>query len=383
MGPRTWAIAAIVAFSVADPGLVTQWGVYVGIAVWLTGSPLQFRTDRVFWALAMMFGWMWLSTTWAINPEAGGIFITALVTAMTFLLARDAIRSREQLRFVAYAYVIAAAVGVLRLFFGDYVPDPQTGRYTLEGLNANYLGYAICGALAVVVLLWPGARRAGRAALLGSALLVVLGLALTDTRGAAVGAVCLALWIILTLFFRRPPIALLVILLTAASLVITTGLFDTWIRALDFGGRATGDLSGRLVLWPVARELWAQDLLFGLGPQAVRSTTQWGDAHSVFLELGSSGGIVSVVLFVAFLVVTLGYGSRGAESRYRAFAIGAFLAASAPAYLSGAWETAPAAWMLLLVFGRIGAPEALTESRKHGRQFGRRESSPLLSESRL
>ncbi len=356
LGPRTWAVALLVALSVADPGLVITYGLYVGIGVWLTGAPTRYRIDRVAWAMIASLIWYWLTTFGAINPNATSVFTTALVLGVTFLLLRDAIRTREQLRFVGSAYLIAAAVAVGRTVFLGYVPNAATGRLTLEGLNANYLGYALCGALAIIVSMWAGSSRAGRVWMILASAAIIYGLTLTGTRGAAVGAAVLALWVLLSMLFKQPPIRFLLAVLAVVAFAITSGAIDDWLKEFDYGSRATGDLSGRLYLWPIARELWEQSWFFGSGPQAVRTSNAVGDAHSVFLEIGSAQGIVGVILFVLFMCAALGYGSRGTEPRYRAFAIGAFLAAMSPAYLSGAWEAAPAAMMLVLFFSRIGVP---------------------------
>lgn len=368
IGPRTWAIAVLVGLSVADPGMVTRWGVYVGLAVWITGNPGRFRTDRIFWALVASLAWTGFSTTWAVNPMAGDVFTTAAAIGATFLLARDAIRTRQQLRLVAYGYVLASVAAVARIVFFNSVPALDTGRYTIDGINANYLGYALCGALAVIVLLWQEAPKRGRLFLFACAAAIGYGLHLTGARGAFIGAICLGAWLVISAASRRPPIRTLVTLTTVFALIITTGVLDEWVRTLEFGARATGDWSGRLILWPIARELWAQNWFTGAGPNAMRVSNPFlQDAHSVFLEIGSAQGIIGVILFVLFVSLALGYGSRGAEPRTRALVIGAFIATSVPAYITGAWEAAPAAMMLLLIFSRLGVPlAAQKESKRPG-----------------
>lgn len=357
VGPRTWAVALLVGLSVADPGIVTQWGVYVGLVVWLTGSPGRFRTDRVFWALVAATTWTGLTTLWAINPTANSVATTAAALAATFLLARDAIRTQQQLRTVAYAYLLASVVAIVRIVAFNFVPALDTGRYTIDGINANYLGYALCGALAIVVLLWQKASTRARLALLAASSFIAYGLYLTGTRGAFLGAVCLGAWLVISAASRRPPIRTLVAITAVFALVITTGILDAFVQSLEFGERATGDWSGRLVLWPIARELWEQNWLIGAGPNAMRVYNPFlQDAHSVFLEIGSAQGIVGVVLFALFVSLALGHGSRGADPRTRGLIIGAFIATSIPAYITGAWETAPAAMMMILIFSRVGSP---------------------------
>lgn len=362
VGPRTWALALLVGLSVVDPGFVITWGPYIVLGVWLLGNPARFRVDLVFWTTCATIAWQWTTTLWATNPAARSVTLTATLLGLMFILARDALRTREQLRFVAWGFVAGAVFAAGQLSIGSQLIDPITGRYTIEGLNANYLGYAFCGALAIVVLLWQGATKRGRTVLLASIAAIVVGLLLTGTRGAALGAVCLLLWLFACWAVKSPPFKTLLAIALAVAVVITTGILDAWIVSLEFGARATGDWSNRFRLWPLAREIWSMDWLLGQGPQAVRSTTGIGDAHSVFLEIGSAQGAIGVALFLALLVAALGDGTRGYESRPRRLLLGAFLAATTPALLSGAWETAPAFMMLLMIFSRIAAPSVPSES---------------------
>jgi O-antigen ligase len=356
IGLRTWLAAALVGLSVADPGIFTQYGLYVALVIWLAGSPIRFRTDRVFWATVLMVGWMFATTAWSINLEAANFANASVRVAIVFLVLRDTVRTQRQLQTVAIAYLIASFAAVGRVLADGYRYAGPTQRYTLEGLNANYLGYALIGALPVIVLLWNlNSGRKGRVFLAAAAVGALLGLQLTGTRGAAVGAVSLALWLLSCRALSRPPVKALIIALASAAIIITSGLLDLSLRLVDFGSRSTGDLSGRLLLWPAARELWSQSWLVGSGLSSVRTAGGFGlDAHSVFLEIGSAQGFIGVALFVAFLTATLGYDTRLAPSRFRGMVLGSFLAAMAPAYLTGAWEATPAAWMLLLIFSRIG-----------------------------
>lgn len=68
--------------------MVTRWGVYVGLAVWITGNPGRFRTDRIFWALVAFLAWIGFSTTWAINPMAGDVFTTAAAMMLLLIFSR-------------------------------------------------------------------------------------------------------------------------------------------------------------------------------------------------------------------------------------------------------------------------------------------------------
>lgn len=367
VGPRILTLAVLVGLAPIAPGTVVSLGPIVGFIIWLTGAPGTFRTDRVFWIATAMVGWMYLTTTWAINPASWQPFYFTASLAVTFLFGRHAIRTLQQTRIVAYAYIISVFGAVVRALVenqGLLTQNATTGvtaRLSVGDLNANYLGYSLVGGLAVIVFLWATAEtRKAKAWLLVASVGIFVGLQITGTRGAALGALILAIWVIACWIVKRPPFAALVLAVTSMSVIIATGSLEGWLRSLDYGDRATGDLSGRLNIWPVARTLWDESWLVGSGPWAMRASTNPGiDAHNFILEIGSAQGIIGVALFIALLVAALWWDNRDADPRFRKFIIGAFIAASAPAYLSGAWETTAAAWVLLMIMSRIGAP-ALT-----------------------
>lgn len=379
-GPRTWAAAVLVGLSVADPGLFTTYGLAMAGFVWLTGNVCRLRTDVVFVLVILGATWSLISTTWAINPEAPKFALNTAIISAIFLLLRDAIRNGRQMRFVSLAFVFASFLAVIRVVVGGYnYSSATTTRHSLEGLNANYLGYALSAALAVIVILWgTSTSRATKMWLLCAVAGVLVGLRLTDTRGAVLGAVALAAWLFASMALRRPPLRMLVGLLVLTAIGIAMGIYDATLRSLDFGSRATGDLSRRLVLWPYARMLWEQSPLMGLGPKAVRGASPLGiDAHNVILEVGAAQGIVGVSLFCALMWATLGRDTRHLGPRMRALLVGSFLATSAPSYLTGSWESTPAAWMALLIVSRSGLLARSFTDRAS--EFGSRIRSASLS----
>lgn len=347
----------MVGLSVADPGMFTTYGLAIAGLAWLTGSVSRLRTDGVFVLVIVGATWSLISTTWAINPEAPTFALNTAVISAIFLLLRDSIRNWRQLRFVSLAFVFASFLAVVRVVVGGHnYTSAAIIRHSVEGLNANYLGYALSAALAVIVILWgTSTSRTTKMWLAVAVAGVLVGLRLTDTRGAVLGAVALAAWLLTSMALRRPPLRMLVGVLVLMAIAIVMGILDATFRSLDFGSRATGDLSRRLLLWPFARMLWEQSPLMGLGPKAVRAAGPLGtDAHNVILEVGAAQGIIGVSLFGALMWATLGRETRHLEPRMRAVFVGSFLVTSAPSYLTGSWESTPAAWMALLIVSRIG-----------------------------
>jgi O-antigen ligase len=294
-----------------------------------------------------------------------------------FLVLQDLIRTREQIRFLAWSYLIGLFIAVTVTLVTSWGGDSTDGRYTLGSLNANYLGYSLAAGFAVIALLWATKENTFTAKLwlviIGAA--IVVGIELTGTRGAELGLACLLVWLLMCKVAKRPPIRTLLLILALAATAISTGIIDQVLGSVDFGSRGDGTLSGRLGLWGMARDLWAASPWTGQGMWAMRASNPNGvDAHSLFLELGSALGIVGVILFIALLWSILGRDTGAADPRLRFFLIGALLAASAPAYLSGAWEPTPASWVLLAIFSGIGRALVLhvdEPAHDNGRGSGR------------
>ena len=160
-------------------------------------------------------------------------------------------------------------------------------------------------------------------------------------------------WIIGSRLSRR--VALL--LLTAGALFIAQQIVSGQVSdLLNLEGtkRATGDLSGRTILWERARYLWEQHQLLGIGPGSFRLLNESRiGVHNEILETAVGLGAVGVVIYLWFLWATLGRDTRGAALRGRALVVGAFVAVSAPLMLSGVWLPQPSSWVLLAMVPKV------------------------------
>jgi len=110
-------------------------------------------------------------------------------------------------------------------------------------------------------------------------------------------------------------------------------------------GRPTGDWSGRLVVWPLAREWWLDHFILGSGVSTFAGANPMKiGAHDLVLEIGAGLGLVGVLLFLCFLFFSV--------FRQPPLLVGSLIAVTAASYITGHWELAPAAWVLLAIFAR-------------------------------
>lgn len=371
-------LAAVAGLSTFDPTLVLYVGPVVGAVVFLFGNPMRWRVTVTVLLTIAFVAWVAVSGAyWSVNPDAVNATLTWVSLAVIFLTMIDAIQTVAQLRAVAVGYLLGCLFAVARTIAVD--PNAlfagTSTRLGYENLNVNYLAYALAAGFAVVVLLWNTGRR-NRFWLVVTTVALVAGIELTGTRGAYLGLILAVLWLLVCWMFKRPPLKLLIALLVAAAFAIVTGIADQASLAFE-GDRATGDWSGRLSIWPLARQIWADNPFIGIGADGFRTESGWGiAAHNAILETGAGLGVIGVALLVAIVWTTLR--NRDADPRLKAVLLGTFLAASAPAYLTGVWELAPASWIVLAMFSRITV--ARTGTRSVSPYTSTKTSHPARSE---
>lgn len=346
-------MAGIAGLSTFDPALTLSIGPAVAVATLILGRPLAFKMDAPV-ILAVLFAlWAWLSLLW--SPAQDFTHATAVhwtQVLVIFISAYDLIKSRAQLRLVAAGFVIGAVFTVAKnLYFGPDITEMVApgGRAVLGNANVNYVAYALTAALALVVVLWVTRTHTKASVLILTSIVTVLfaGVIASDTRAAQLGAGCLIAWLLLCIVTRRQPLKLVVFAVLISAFFIVTGVADQASLAYESGARVTGDWSGRLIIWPLAREMWADNPLSGMGAGSFIVTSGLGvGAHNIILQTGAGLGVIGVGLLVSLIWAAL------ARCR-QPLLTGGFLAASAPIYLSGMWETAPAAWLSLAVFARL------------------------------
>lgn len=371
LGIRTLVMAAIAGLSTFEPALTIAIGPALAVAVLILGKPLAFKMDAPVVLAVLLASWAWLSMLWTAVPDF--THATAVLWSQVlviFIAAYDLIKSKSQLRFVAAGFVTGATFTVAKnLYFGPDATETVAtgGRAVLGNANVNYVAYALTTALALVALLWVTRKRTKTSLLvLGGAIVVLTGgIIASDTRAAQVGAACLLAWAVVCTVTRRPPLKLLVTIVLISAFCIVTGVADQASLAFESGSRVTGDWSGRLMIWPLAREVWADNPLIGVGAGAFIMTSGLSvGAHNVLLQTGTGLGAVGSGLLVALIWTALA-GKRGERTVSRTGLVGALIAASATMYLSGMWETAPAAWIAIAIFSRTSVLGPVAPQREH------------------
>ncbi|SDK43345.1 O-Antigen ligase [Cryobacterium psychrotolerans] len=305
--------------------------------------------------------WCVISQTWALNTEATGLAIqNHLAVLAIFLAIRTSIFTRRGLLLIAWGYLAGCLVATYQLFrqnpSASVSSEFSNARLGIEGLNINYVAYALAVGLAVIILLWADLRdKRVRALLAVSAVPICMAIWFSGTRGAFLAAALLVVWLVI--YRMRPPLTLglawVAVGITGGA--IATGLADAVLKVVDAdSARSTGDLAGRLTVWPAAREVLGDNILTGVGAGGFRTVSDLGiGAHNVILEIGTGTGLVGIVLFLGVYISALTSATAGAPIRLRSLLVGSILLVSAPMYLSGHWELSAAGWIVLALYSRI------------------------------
>lgn len=385
VGPRTYLLGGIGALSTFDPALATIVGAVGGLVILLFSNLTRLKIAAPVVWMCLLVAWTALSGLWSVNPYSMNVTLTWVALGLLFISGLHLVQTREQLRAVAIGYLLGSFLAVVRLILenpSDFADSASRVTTVFEDVNVNYVAYALATGFALVILLWNSATRLtlrSKVGLISTASAIVVGIVLTQTRGALISLICAAIWIVFWRLFRIRTLVPVTLALIIATTVVVSGVADLASLQLETGDRATGTWSGRLPLWESARELWTEHPFIGVGASGFAYASGYLiAAHNVILDLAVGVGAIGVVLYICVLRSALWKGTRTMPGSNRALVIGTFIAVSAPIYLTGAWVTAPAAWVALVLFARVSVlttpalisddaqPSGRTEARRPG-----------------
>jgi O-antigen ligase len=313
-------------------------------------------------ALGLMLGYLValvVSATFAGGPgsdSASEVFTFLLEGLLLFLLVTNAVRTPQVLRAVVWALLLAGAVmglvsvwaelthtyrnalGGFAQVSADHVPGigpkprprlagpiGETNRYAQVMLIIVPLGIA-CIRLA--------ASRGRRLAAIGATALVLSGMLLTYSRGAAVALAIVAVAMVATGFIRVRHAVLLVAVLGALVAVAAptylarlASLSSAQSATSQDSAQADGALRGRATENLAALNTFRDHPLIGVGPGQffARYSQMYANeldlrflktsrrAHNLYLELAADTGFLGLAAFLAIVLVSIGQLVRAAR----------------------------------------------------------------------
>ncbi|MEV5768977.1 O-antigen ligase family protein [Micromonospora sp. NPDC052213] len=351
-------VLALVAFMAARP---PWWSFNYAAPLALLALALSGRVPRPRLpdVLAIATGaWALAAALWTDHPEltipAGYRYATV---CLLFVVCRHVVRRRRDLLLLGSTYLAGCVVVALELVVSAGSELRQQGelldvatRYGIEGREINATAYTLAVGVVVAILLTAAVHRRPilRVAPPLLALPVVWGMLLTGSRGAAIGALLGVVVLGLAWLFPRATVigvgAIAGLLIVIVPFGFAPHRVALWLDELY--GRPTGDISGRLELWPYALSTWSEAPLTGSGPGVFIGTNPFQiGPHNLLLILGNDLGLVGAVLYLGVLLAACWTAAR--VSRQGLVLTSVFTAVLLPIWLSGQWEAALAMWLAL------------------------------------
>ncbi|MEU6078094.1 O-antigen ligase family protein [Micromonospora sp. NPDC047074] len=370
-------IVLAAALAPVDPALVYAFGLWLaGLA--LLGSGRIPRPGPVDYLALLLCGWVSATLMWTRDAAASQVAVQAWWTVASLLVAaRHVLTTRRRLLMVAGALLGGTVWTAVRLLLADDAGDSAL-RVGLDGVGINYTAYALTsGTLVCVLLLVARAgNRLVRTGLWALFPLFAYAIVLTGTRASLVALVAVAGYLLAARAHRSSwawPVAASAFLLAVVPFGHLTPYRPEWLDSVF--NRPLDDLSGRLLVWPIAEASFWESPLVGIGAGAFPSTNPYFGigAHSLLLTLGNDIGLLGIALVVVLIAHVL-RGAAPASGRGNALLVGVLFVGWTPIWLSGHWEISPFAWLVLALWSRL--PVALVLPR--GGRRRRRRSDPVL-----
>ena len=361
---RVSLLSIVIAAAPINPTFALRTGAALAVLVFLLSLPVL-RTawvDGIALAYAVA---VVVSNYWSIDPVATELSaINTMACVVIFVTTRMVARRRSEWLAFGAAMALGCLYVVYRIFTENALRgvslmlDSTATRYGVENVNANYLAYSLVTGSAILILVAGHSSRRRAVILLSVCVVLYIGVIQSGTRGALVGIGLGAAWIGLNYavrFTSSKPLKILLWGLLASSMFITLGALQSLLSGrVAASARETGDLNGRLTVWPLALDQWWDNFWLGQGAGTFPSTTSLHiAAHNFVLDIGTGVGVVGVTLFVLILQRSTWVETK--DAAHRISLVGMYALANAPLLLSGFWIESPSFWIGMALLSRLGA----------------------------
>lgn len=369
---RVLVVAVVVLLSVAAPQFAFRAGAIACVVIVALGAVAGRKFRVADWIGIAYVSLALVSLLWSEDLRHSIVSVANAGSCVAiFLAVRMAVNRARDYRLVGGGMILGALISLLRM--GERAGglrlsfEVSAERVAVDGINQNYSAYSFVS-VAVIVLTLTVRQEGEQRVLprsLGVALIFLMyaGVLLNGTRGAIVSLVLLAIWWSFSRVREGATFGLAVAAFIVGHAVILIGWLDAFLAStVSPSDRETGDLNGRLTLWPLARQSIGESPLIGNGAGAFRGLNPYGiNAHSAILDVGSGLGVLGIILFFGtFWSALRGGPARSAVPRGY-YVAGAFVVASLPVLLSGFWIESPVLWGTAALISRWEALGAMRD----------------------
>lgn len=309
--------------------------------------------------LALLWLWCVLSFFWSLNTNLSSlqIYNTSLTAFLLFAATLRLSTTPTYWKLIGIFYVlgcVVAGVTVMTNAASFFAGGEGDDRATVGELNANYIAYAIATSVPMsLTLLSCRPQRLVKLAVVLYIPFAISAILLTGSRGALVASGAAALLYFLLSVRRQLLLSVASIALACAGLYFfydylpdpVRDRFEGFFAIFSKSGEAV-DLTGREYVWPLAQQLFAENLFSGIGYGAFPALNGEGiSAHNVFLTMAAETGLPGLLLF-SFTVTAIFwrviFKSPNPEVRKGGLLL---LVTWLPIAMTGVWEASAVAWM--------------------------------------
>lgn len=348
-------------------------GAWVGVAARGRLLALDQHARRSLALALLLLVWLLVSLAWGNDNSDALNDVLLWVTAISiFGVMATGLTDERHVRWIATAFVAGSVLSVIigvaengltTSATAIETATQQEGRLQGGAGDPNLLAAGLVPALMLAAGLGVGASARGRVMVAGSILVMVIGLAATESRGGLI-AVVVAVLAAVVFFRRHRPYVIAGVAVAAGALALWFAAApDAWERVTTFdeGG------SGRSSLWQVSWRMAGDHPVIGVGlsnfrheagqytrePGALERVTLVAErpevVHSAYLQLLSENGIIGLALFLAVAIACIMAARRAAllyeragdvraAAISRAVLVGILAAMAASLFLSNAFD---------------------------------------------
>jgi|GEM_PF-3516064 len=342
------------------------------------------KLESVEIGIALLWIWCLLSLLWSLDSalSSAQIFGTSLLAFLIFVATLRLSVFPKYWKSIGLFYVLGCVVASL-IVVTSAVSFAAGGegddRATVGELNANYIAYAIATSIAMALTLhnYQSKRWYVNLAALLYVPLAISAILLTGSRGAMMAGGAAVLLYFLLSIKRQFVLSVASIALACAGIYFLFDYLPDSVRdRMAFFSEAisqsgdTVDLSGREYIWPLATQLFFENIFSGIGFGAFRAANGDGIAvHNVILTMAAETGLPGLILF-SFTVLAVFwrviFKSPNPEVRKGGLLL---LVTWVPIAMTGVWEASAVAWMAFgWYFGASKHPYEPSEQQDGRRQ---------------
>lgn len=327
--------------------------------------------------LALLFGWYFVSTYFALAPYAAREKLMEVLKILPpLLLVWLLIDTREKLFLLLVTISLSIALVTLKggywavmTGFGDRVYGPPGSQY---GDNNEF---SVAVAMTIPLLfIWLNESRDKLLhwVILGLIILSYLSALTSWSRGGLLSLVAMSL--LLVWHSRRKILAIPIVIL--AVLLVPMIFSEQWLERMEsiMAFQDDGSAQSRLGIWKIGWEATLKDPVTGHGfnawPILSESNGRFLDWHSAYIEMLTEHGFVGLgiwVMLIAGTILSLGFLMRRSRQPNLIW-LGSYagmLQAALVAYLAGALTLGIAYWELpfwLIICAMIADRLAVSET---------------------